>query len=645
VNNSAPPCAGSPDLSRCDDDAGAGANAAGAERVRQLERELEECKLAFNGLRRGYDRLADFMSTASDLLWETDTEMKIATGERIVRKDGDGPAVIGMSEQLKETFAGRSTMEVLGRDPVTDPALARYLGAVRSRKSYRGFEFSVTLPNNKVLWFESGGNPVFDEAGIFMGYRGTARDITRRKGDEAMVAFLARYDSLTKLPNRILFRERIEQALAQGPLADGVAVLYLDLDRFKMVNDAFGHSAGDALLRIVAERLSGSVRSVDTVARLGGDEFVVVQVGVERPEDAALLAAQILEAVNQPCVLDGHQVTIAASIGIALAPMDGSSADELLRSADIALYRAKTEESGAWCFFESDMGARVESRRAFETGLRDAIVREEFELLYQPLYNIESRQVTSVEALLRWRHPVRGLITPDEFIQIAEETGLIVPIGEWVLRRACSDAVSWQDSGVNVAVNLSPVQFKSRRLVDAVSEALRASGLPGSRLELEITEAVLLQNSETTLTALHKLRELGTRVSLDDFGTGYSSLSYLRSFPFDKIKIDQSFIHDLTNAQGGAAIVRAIAGLGNSLSLTTTAEGVETQEQFAILLAEGCTEVQGYLFSRPVPSEQIPGLIGRVPEVSPQDDLAARFPWAVNKLLEGSRLSVAQNTP
>jgi diguanylate cyclase (GGDEF)-like protein len=595
-------------------------------RIGTLERELQESRQIADNLRRRNERLFGFMSTASDLFWETDAEMRFINARTV-----SVSSVHAASAAATSQFTGKSTIEALGRDPATDPAMAAYVEAIRTRKPYRGFEFQITQADNSVVWMESSGNPVFDEAGVFQGYRGTARDITRRKEDGATIAFLARHDPLTRVANRVMFTERMEQALAQAGPGSGVAVMCLDLDRFKAVNDTLGHSAGDTLLRTVANRLCACVRGEDTVARLGGDEFVVVQVGVERPEDALELASRILDALGEPCDLDGQQVTIKATIGIALAPADGNGADELTRRADIALYRAKLEEPGSSCFYEAEMGARVESRRALESDLRDALRREELELVYQPLYNVESRKVIAVEALLRWRHPVRGLIAPDEFIPIAEETGLIVPIGEWVLKRACADTMVWPGDDFSIAVNLSPVQFKSCRLVDAVKEALAASGLPGNRLELEITEAVLMQNSELTLAALHELRALGARVAMDDFGTGYSSLSYLRSFPFDKIKIDQSFIRDLTQAKGGgAAIVRAIAGLGSSLSLATTAEGVETQEQFAILRAEGCTEVQGYLFSRPVPAREIPALLGKSSGIGSElacDEFLSRFPW------------------
>lgn len=464
-----------------------------------------------------------------------------------------------------------------------------------------------------------------------------------------MITFLARHDHLTGLPNRLLFQERMQDSMRGISAGSGLAVLCLDLDRFKAVNDILGHSAGDALLRTVADRLRECTRSPDLVARLGGDEFVVIQAGVTHPSDASALATRILDSLAGTSRVEGHNVNIRATIGIALCPADGNSADDLLRHADIALYRAKLTDPGTCCFFEPEMGAQVEARRELETGLRNALACNEFELFYQPLYNVESKEVIAVEALIRWRHPSRGMVAPDEFIPIAEDTGLIVPIGEWVLKTACAAAAQWPPH-ISVAVNLSPAQFKSRNLADAVRDALRAASLPGNRLEIEITEAVLMLNSEDTLKVLHEMRDLGARISMDDFGTGYSSLSYLRSFPFDKIKIDRSFIRDLTGTGGAVAIVRAISGLGNSLSLATTAEGVETREQFAILAAEGCTEVQGFLFSRPVPESELQPLFGSNTHSDDTDalladDLNSRFGWtsAVSNLMAeaaGDRLFV-----
>jgi predicted signal transduction protein with EAL and GGDEF domain len=347
------------------------------------------------------------------------------------------------------------------------------------------------------------------------------------------------------------------------------------------------------------------LRNIDTVARVGGDEFTIVQIGLETPEHTAALAQRIADMIGEPYVLEGHHVTTRVTIGIAVSPEDGANSSQLLKNADIALYRAKREEPGSWRFFAPEMSDRLEARHKVETELRSAVAKSEFEIFYQPVYNVKSGKISSFEALLRWKHPVRGIVMPDEFIPIAEETGLMVPIGEWVLRQACAEASGWPER-ISLAINLSPAQFKSKVLVERVSESLAAAGLPASRLELEITESVLMQNTESTLAVLNNLRRIGARISMDDFGTGYSSLSYLRSFPFDKIKIERSFIRDLTKREGASAIVRAIAGLGGSLNLATTAEGVETQEQLAIVKAEGCTEVQGYLFSLPRPAGDIP---------------------------------------
>jgi len=430
-------------------------------------------------------------------------------------------------------------------------------------------------------------------------------DVTERKRAEARIAYMAHHDALTALPNRILFHEHLTTALVRA--ASGgrmLAVLCLDLDQFKAVNDTLGHPVGDLLLKRVAGRLEKAVGERNFVARLGGDEFAIVMPAIENADAAQALAGKLVEELGQPYDIHDHEVIIGASIGIALAPSDGSSPELLLRNADIALYRAKADGRGRLHFFEPEMDRRLKLRRSLELDLRKAFANGELELHYQPLVNLCSGEVSGFEALLRWRHPHRGMVPPAEFIPVAEEIGLIVPLGEWVLRKACEDAAGWAD-GIKVAVNLSPVQFKSRNLVFAVTSALAYSGLPARRLELEITESVLLGETEANLATLHQLRELGVQISMDDFGTGYSSLSYLRSFPFDKIKIDQSFVRELAERPDCMAIVRAITGLGASLGIATTAEGVETQEQLERLRAEGCTEVQGYLFSPPRPLEEI----------------------------------------
>jgi len=434
------------------------------------------------------------------------------------------------------------------------------------------------------------------------GWVATHEDITERKRTEAQVVHMARHDALTSLPNRILFHERMEQAVALAGRGQACAVLCLDLDHFKVVNDTFGHTIGDALLLAVAERLQACAREVDTVSRLGGDEFALLLVGLDRPESAGDLAQRIARTLSEPFNLGGNTIVVGASIGIAVAPQDGTAPVKLLKSAGTALCRAQLEDRGSHRFFEPDMDARLQARMVLARDLRQAVRNHEFELVYQPIYNVETKQICCFEALLRWHHPVRGLVSPAEFIPMAEETGLIVPIGEWVLQQACGEARNWPAT-VKVAVNLSAAQFKDKVLIATVKQALSAAGLPASRLELEITETMLLKNSADTLATLHELRDLGASISMDDFGTGYSSLSYLRSFPFDKIKIDQSFIRDLSERRDSIAIVRAIVSLGKSLGMVTTAEGVETKDQLAQLRREDCHEVQGYLFSRPTSAD------------------------------------------
>ncbi|MBV8752985.1 MAG: PAS-domain containing protein [Hyphomicrobiales bacterium] len=435
----------------------------------------------------------------------------------------------------------------------------------------------------------------------------TYEDITERFRVEQNIARMARHDSLTDLPNRLLFREKMAEGLARvGAGGEAIAVFCLDLDNFKNINDTLGHPIGDALLRAVAQRLRSVVGEDDTIARLGGDEFAILQ-AASSPYAAEVLAGRVVDVLASPIVVEGHEINTGLSVGIALAPTDGSAADHLMKCADLALYRAKAEGRGLFRFFEPEMDAHIQRRRALEIDLRRALASGEFHLVYQPLLNLATNALTGMEALVRWNHPDRDL-TPAEFIPVAEETGLIVPLGEWVLRRACAEAAHWPDS-VRVAVNLSPVQFRNRGLVTMVTQALAAAGLPATRLEIEITEAALLQKDEMTVAMLHQLRALGVRISMDDFGTGYSSLSYLRSFPFDKIKIDRSFIADIERNGDSEAIIRAIAELGASLGIATTAEGIETPEQLELVRRAGCTEVQGYLLSKPRTAAEVLELI------------------------------------
>ena len=493
-------------------------------------------------------------------------------------------------------------------------SLAELEAQQRNMAEQRQADHRLGVPSTVPL---SGGR-VVDIAYVSLpdgGWVATYEDVTARRQTEETIAFLARHDALTGLPNRVLFTDRMHQALAGLSRGARFAVMCVDLDHFKSVNDTLGHGVGDLLLQTTAHRLANCIRETDTLARLGGDEFAIIQMGVDNAEQAGELAQRLIEAVGEVFVLDGHQVQISASIGVAHAPADGATLELLMKNADTALYRGKLEGRAGYRFFEPEMDARLQARRALEIDLRRALAAREFRLFYQPLVAMVPQRVIGFEALLRWVHPQRGMVPPSAFIGLAEEIGMIGPIGEWVLRTACAEAAGWPDP-LKVAVNVSPAQFKDPRLVQVVKEALRQSGLPPHRLELEITESVLLHDNAATLAVLHQMRALGARISMDDFGTGYSSLSYLRSFPFDKIKIDQSFVRDVSSSSESAAIVRAVAGLGGSLGMRTTAEGVETSEQLDWLRAEGCTEVQGYLFSRPLPAADVPGVILAINEAA-----------------------------
>jgi len=443
------------------------------------------------------------------------------------------------------------------------------------------------------------------------GFLVTAVDITERRKAEARIAYMAHHDNLTGLPNRVKFREHLDQALERnGSSEERIGVLCIDLDLFKSVNDSFGHPVGDRLLKMVAERLHDVMPAEALGARLGGDEFAMIVKRNPTPRELNDLSAALIARVSAPYIVDGLELVIGASVGIAMSPGDGATGDDLLRNADMALYRAKSEGGGAHCFFEKEMDRQAQTRRALEFDLRHALPNGEFELHYQPLVDVAANRIVAFESLIRWRHPERGMISPAEFIPVAEDIGLIVTLGEWVLREACSEAAKWP-ADIKVAVNLSPIQFRSRNLVQTVIAALAHSGLAPTRLELEITESLFLAETEANLATLHQLRSLGVRISMDDFGTGYSSLSYLRSFPFDKIKIDRSFVRDLAERQDCVAIVKAISGLGQSLNISTTAEGVETEDQLDRLRAMGCTEVQGFLFSAAKPGCDIAGLLDR----------------------------------
>jgi diguanylate cyclase (GGDEF)-like protein len=504
-------------------------------------------------------------------------------------------------------------LELGANDYVTKPVdFAVALARVNTQISRKRAEQQVALANEKLREAnEDLEHRVEERTGRLVDANQKLKvEIANREESQARSQYLAYHDSLTGLGNRLLFKEQLEEALKDVSITPHpLAVLFLDLDGFKAVNDTLGHSIGDLLLKSVAAKLRDLLQRTDRIARLGGDEFAILQMSVPQPSSSIALADMIIEIVGQPCDIEGHDVTVGASVGIAVAHPGDMNTESFLKSADLAMYSAKSDGRGTYRMFDPEMDAIVQARRALERDMQTGLVQDGFKLFYQPLVNLQTKKVTAFEALMRWQHPERGLVPPSEFIPVAEEMGLIIQLGEWALRQACAEAMEWPE-GICVSVNLSPLQFSKGNLVSTVISALASSGLPATRLELEITESVLLEKSERNIAILNQLRDLGVRISMDDFGTGYSSIGYLRSFPFDKIKIDQTFVRDLLVDEGSLAIVRAIAGLGVSFGMVTTAEGVETEEQMRCLNLEGCIEVQGYLYSKPVPASEIVALLG-----------------------------------
>jgi diguanylate cyclase (GGDEF)-like protein/PAS domain S-box-containing protein len=554
---------------------------------------LRHAREATTAIEASEARFKDVADASSDWIWEVDAALRLTfLSERYALVTGRPPqASLGLP--LADLF-----------HPGESPD--RWSQHLQDLERWRPFRNVISLcedANGIHRTVRLAGKPVFEGAGRPVGYRGTATDITTEIEADRRAQYLALHDPLTDLPNRELLNERLGQAIAGvGRRGDLAALLLLDLDRFKDINDTLGHPAGDLLLKKVAARLSACVREVDTVARIGGDEFAIVQVGIRDATEAQLLSRRLLELFRTPLELDGHEVLVTLSIGVALIPTDGSIPAKLLQHADIALYRAKEEGRNGSRFFEPEMDAHLQQRKALERDLRLALSRDELELYYQPKISLLNDELAGVEALLRWHHPERGLVPPGEFIGVAEETGLILQVGEWVLRTACRQAAAW--AGLQVSVNISPAQFRQPDLVQIVELALQESGLAPHRLELEVTESVLIQQADAAAKLLGDLKALGVRVAMDDFGTGYSSLSYLQRFPFDKIKVDRSFIWAIGTEPTAAAIVRAVINLASSLGMLTCAEGVETDEQLAAVRGEGCSEVQGYLFGKPMPAAE-----------------------------------------
>jgi diguanylate cyclase (GGDEF)-like protein/PAS domain S-box-containing protein len=549
-------------------------------------------------IRASEARFRDVADASADWIWETDPDGRLVfLSERFTD-------IMALAPQKFLTRPLGQLLDEAGRtESVVD--LRR---AMDAREPFRDLLCQLENGTGRSCILRFAGKPAFDHAGGFLGYRGIASDVTAQVTAEQRARYLALYDPITDLPNRELLHQRLDDALAGLRRRDGmVGVFLLDLDRFKSINDTFGHAAGDRLIRLCSRRLEACVRETDTVARIGGDEFALIQVGVEKADQAQALCRRLLAALVEPFDLDGHEVIVTASIGVALAQGDAEEPGRLLQHADIALYRAKDEGRNTFRFYEAEMDRRLQNRRALEHDLRAALARGQLEVHYQLQVDLRSQEPVGVEALARWHHPERGWVPPQEFISVAEETGLILPLGERVLRTACAHVADWPQ--LRLSVNLSPVQFRHGDLVGLVRSALEESHLDPKRLELEITEGVLLSNTVSALTTLASLRKLGVRIAMDDFGTGYSSLGYLQQFTFDTIKIDRSFVGAIERRSEAEAIVRAVVGLGHSLGIRTCAEGVETAGQFAFLEGEGCDEVQGYYFSRPVPPADLAQLL------------------------------------
>jgi diguanylate cyclase (GGDEF)-like protein len=552
-----------------------------SEKSRELERANRTIDAAFNNMSHGLNMI--------------DKEGRVLIcNEPYCRIYDVPPAMVAPGARLVDVLAYRKRHGNFEGDP--EAFVARLCAQMETGEK---LHTRAQLADGRLI-------AVVNEPMIDGGWVATHEDITERQRSQERVARMARHDALTDLANRLLFRERMEEALDRyKTTGSGYTVFVFDLDLFKAVNDSLGHPVGDALLKAVARRLQETTREADTVGRLGGDEFAILQhADARQRESAVALAERLLTVIGAPYEIDGHRVVIGISIGIAMAPHDGLDSAHLLRNADLALYRAKADGRNAYRFFEQEMDEDLRLRRTLEIDLSNAVANDEFEAHYQPLVDIETGAICAIEALIRWHHPVHGLIAPDSFIPIAEERGMITAIGRWILRRACRDAAAWP-AHIRVAVNLSPVQFRNSDLLEIVSGALADCELPPERLELEITESVLLQKNARDISILHQIKSLGVSVVLDDFGTGYSSLSYLRLFPFDKIKIDKSFVQEMPNRADCAAIVCAITSLGRELNMVTAAEGVETEEQLALVRAAGCRLAQGFLFSHPRPVAEL----------------------------------------
>ena len=556
----------------------------------------------YNELKASQARLASLVSLSSDWVWEQDATLRF----RYVSSHD-----LGSGAELADLLTGERARDTIRAIDEDDERSYRLLTA--DRKPFRNLRFRVERPGNTPLYIRISGEPVFDGE-AFTGYRGVGSDVTSSTVAEQQVMQLARYDSLTGLPNRSMLTEQLENGLRQARITRlGLAVLFIDLDRFKYVNDTLGHDAGDELLKIMAKRLSGLLRNVDTVARLGGDEFVILIDNTIDPSTLSKVASRVLTVLCEPMRLSDRPVQVSASVGIALFPSDGNDAATLLKNADAAMYLAKARGKNNFQFFTSELAERAARYFALEGDLRQAVEREELVLHYQPRFRVADGALCGMEALLRWQHPVRGLIAPGEFIDLAKESGLIVPIGRWVMNEACRQMRAWREEGLNpprCAINLSVRQFCNEHLIEEVQGALSAAVLESQALEVEITESLLMSDPERAQQVLMRLHTLGVAIAIDDFGTGYSSLSYLKRFPAQTLKIDRSFVSGLPDDRDDAAITQAVIALAHSLDMQVVAEGVETPQQLQHLQKLGCDEVQGYLLARPMPPDQLAQRMG-----------------------------------
>jgi len=562
--------------------------------------DVTERRAAEAALRESETRFRDFAAAAGEYVWEADLDGRFTY----------------VSSRV-QTIWGYSDHELTGRTPaeLMPPGEAERVREwlrhnMRPDGSFNDLEHTIVDRHGETRWVLINAVGTFDTAGKRIGQRGTGRDITDRKTAEARISYLATRDPLTELPNRTLFNDRLEQGIvAARRTGQSLALLFIDLDRFKNINDSLGHQVGDLLLKEVANRMEGCIRKGDTLSRLGGDEFVVTLEGLQQAEDAAQVAAKIIKALSRPCDIAGHTLNTTCSIGISIYPLDADDDRALMKNADTAMYHAKEKGRNNYQFFSPEMNVRAVERHTLETALRAALEREEFQLYYQPQVDMHSGKIVGMEALLRWHHPQRGVLSPGTFMAVAEESGLIEPIGQWVLRTACERAKAWQDNGypaVKVAVNVSPRELiRPREFARGISRVLSSTGLDPRYLELEMTEQLLVQNAEENIAVLRKLGQEGVRIAVDDFGTGYSSLSYLRQLPIDTIKIDRSFVRDVERDPEDRAIIEAIVAMAHSLGLQVTAEGVETRGQLDALARLGCDEYQGHLFSRALPAVEI----------------------------------------